>query len=175
MNSSNIKYKLNSIDKTQITAAARRALMAADSNYHAWPAQQQENFRATMDKKVRNRVERVLLDSLLDIQCSIDDVDKAWSDAPQSKLNILNWALLLTKGIGKDFIFLNEMLADNKSLLDFTTLYDYNYADYLFQEQANKKEFSDYEGMDYYAYKHPSWVRLLIDGDFYWLYVKYSG
>lgn len=154
--------------KAQITAAARRALMAADSYYHAWPAQQQENFRATMDEKARNRVERVLLDSLLDIQCRIDEVDQAWSDVPQSKLIILNWANLLTRGIGEDFIFLNEMLADDKSLLDFTTLYDYNYDDYLFQEQANKKEFPDYEGMDYYAYKHPSWVRLLIGGDFYY-------
>ncbi|NOR79502.1 MAG: hypothetical protein GQ529_01510, partial [Methyloprofundus sp.] len=165
---STIKHKLNSINKAQITAAARRALMAADSYYHAWPVQKQENFRATMDEKTRNRVERVLLDSLLNIQCRIDEVDQVWSDVPQSKLIILNWANLLTKGIGEDFIFLNEMLADDKSLLDFPTLYDYNYDDYLFQEQANKKEFPDYEVMDYYAYKHPSWVRLLIDGDFYY-------
>ena len=121
-----------------------------------------------MDENARNRVARVLLDSLLDIQCSIDEVNEAWSDVSFLELNILNWASLLTKGIGEDFIVLNEMLAEDKILLDFTTLYDSNYDDYLFQEQANKKEFPDYEGMDYYAYKHPSWVRLLIDGDFYY-------
>ena len=164
----NIKFNFDSVQKTQIAAAARRALMAADSYYHAWPAHQQENFRATMDEKARNRVDRVLLDSLLDIQCSIDEVDKAWRDIHHSKLNIINWASLLTKGIGEDFIFLNEMLPENKSLLDVTTLYDYNYDDYLFQEQANKKEFPDYECMDYYAYKHPSWVRLLINGGLYY-------
>ena len=70
----NIKYKLNSINKAQITAAARKALMAADSYYHAWPSLQQENFRATMDENARNRVGRVLLNSLLDIQCSVDEV-----------------------------------------------------------------------------------------------------
>ncbi len=166
--SDNVKYKLSSINKAQITAAARKALIAADSYYYAWPAEQQENFRATMGENPRNRVECVLLDSLLNIQCSIDDVNKVWSDLPPSKLNILNWASLLTKGIGEDFISLNEILADGKSLLDFTTLYDFNYDDYLFQEQANKKEFPDYEEMDYYAYKHPSWVRLLIEGDFYY-------
>jgi hypothetical protein len=166
--SNTIEYELSSINKTQITAAARKALIAADSHYHAWPAQQQENFRATMDEGARNRVERVLLKSLLNIQCSIDEVDKIWSDVPLSELNILNWASLLTKGIGEDFIVLNEMLVDDKSLLDFTTLYDYNYDDYLFQEQANKKDFPDYEGTDYYAYKHPSWIRLLIDDNFYY-------
>ena len=166
--SNNIKYELNSISKTQIIAAARKALIAGDSHYHAWSEQQQENFRATMDENARNRVERVLLDSLLNIQCSIDEVDKIWNDLPLSKLNILNWASLLTKGIGEDYISLNEMLAVDKSLMDFTTLYDYNYDDYLFQEQANKEAFPDYERMDYYAYKHPSWIRLLIDGDFYY-------
>ncbi|MEE9345381.1 MAG: hypothetical protein V3U88_07215, partial [Methylococcales bacterium] len=37
-----------------------------------------------------------------------------------------------------------------------------------FQEQANKKDFPDYEGTDYFAYKHPSWVRLLINDNFYY-------
>lgn len=52
----NIKYKLNSINKAQITAAARRALLTADSYYHAWSAQKQENFRATMDENTRKSV-----------------------------------------------------------------------------------------------------------------------
>jgi hypothetical protein len=44
----NTKYKLSSIDKAQITAAARKALMVADAHYYAWPTQQQELFRTTM-------------------------------------------------------------------------------------------------------------------------------
>jgi len=59
-------------------------------------------------------------------------------------------------------------MAKDKSLLDFETLYDYDYTDYLFQEQANKKDFSDYKGYEYYAYKHPLWVRLLIEDQFYY-------
>ncbi len=47
-------------------------------------------------------------------------------------------------------------------------LYDYDYADYLYQESARKRDFPDYDGIDYYAYQHPSWVRLLIDGHFYY-------
>lgn len=162
------EYKLALIDKNQITLAARKALMTADADYFSWSNEQQERFRATMNENSRKKVHRVLLDCLLDIQCSNEDVDRIWNDIPLPKLNVLNWASLLTSGIGEDYIYLNESMADDKSLLDFTTLYDYNYDDYLFQEQANRQEFKNYKETDYYAYKHSSWVRLLIDGEFYY-------
>ena len=44
-------------------------------------------------------------------------------------------------------------MAKNTSLLDFNTLYDFDYADYLFQEQTNKKEFKDYKARDYLILK----------------------
>jgi len=162
------EYKLASIDKNEITLAARKALMTADAHYFSWSNEQQERFRATMNENSRKKVRRVLLDCLLNIECSNEDVDRVWNDIPLPKLNVLNWASLLTSGIGEDFIYLNESMADDKNLLDFTTLYDYNYDDYLFQEQANRQDFKNYEETDYYAYKHSSWVRLLINGEFYY-------
>ena len=162
------KYKLEDLDKTQITAAARKALMAADAQYYAWTRQQQQQFRATMNESARNKISQVLLDSLLGIKCDKENVDKVWNKIPLAKLNILNWANLLTRGIGEDTIYLNEPMASGKSLLDFTTLYDYDYADHLFQQQANKRDFSEYQEADYYAYKHPSWIRLLIEDRFYY-------
>lgn len=162
------KYKLSSIDKAQITAAAHRALIAADAHYFAWPAEQQERFRTTMDKASRNKVQRVLLSSLLGIQCSVEKFDEAWNDVPLPQLNMLNWASLLTSGIGEDYLYLNESMAEGKNLLDFTTLYDYDYDDHLFQEAARHREFPKHESADYYAYRHPSWVRLLINGLFYY-------
>ncbi len=164
----NTKYKLSSIDKTKITAAARKALMAADAHYYAWPTEQQERFRTTMDRASRTKVRRVLLDCLLGIQCSDEKADEAWDDVPLPKLNMLNWASLLTSGIGEDYLYLNESMADDKSLLDFTTLYDYDYDDHLFQEEARQRDFPNYDGADYYAYRHPSWVRLLINDQFYY-------
>jgi len=160
--------KRRSFDKIQITAAARQALMAADMHYYAWPCEQQELFRATMGSDSLTKVRRVLLDSLLSIQCSNEKVDETWDDLPLPKVNMLNWASLLTSGIGEDYLYLNESMAEGKSLLDFSTLYDYDYDDYLFQEEARYRDFSDYEGADYYAYRHPSWVRLLINGQFYY-------
>ena len=164
----NTEYKLAHIDKNTIAIAARKGLIAADPLYHSWPPQKQEQYRATKNETAQRKVRRVLLNDLLNINCTNDNVDKIWDDIPIEKLNILNWAALLTTGIGEDYIYLNESMEEDKSLLDFETLYDYDYADYLFQEQANKKEFSDYKGFDYYAYKHPSWVRLIIKDRFYY-------
>lgn len=161
-------YKLAHIDQEGITLAARKGLMVADSLYFAWPEEQQERFRATMGEKARQSVERVLLDCLLGIKCSSQELADTWDDIPSDKLNIINWASLLTQGIGEDYIYLCEIMAEGKSLLDFSTLYDYDYDDYLFQEEANKQEFPAYEGTDYFALQHPLWVRLLIEDQFFY-------
>ncbi|MBE0510653.1 MAG: hypothetical protein K0A95_00675 [Chromatiales bacterium] len=112
-----------------------------------------------MDRSVRQRVQRVLLDSVLNTQCSLDELDTVWSDVPLAQLNPLNWASLLTSGIGEDYLYLNESMAEGKSLLDFTTLYDNDYNDHLFQEAAMHRDFPEYEGADDYAWHHPSWAR----------------
>jgi len=156
------------MDKSKIKTAARKALIAADPDYYLWPEQQQEQFRATISGAAQDRVEAVLLKGLLGIQCTAENASELWSDLPLSKLNNLNWAKLLTSGIGDDHVFLNESMAKNKSLLDINSLYDYDYDDYLFQEQANKKEFKDYENRDYYALRFSRWARLIINDQFYY-------
>jgi hypothetical protein len=163
-----LAYKLAHVDKAEIALAARKALMIADSHYFAWPAKQQEHFRATMSEKAQQKVQRVLIDDLLGIKCSLQELDNTLDEIPFSKLNIINWAKLLTQGIGEDYIDLNEYMAEGKSLLDFSTLHDYDYDDYLFQEEAKKQDIPDYRGVDYFAYQHPSWVRLLIQEQFYY-------
>ncbi len=156
------------MDKSKIKAAARKALITADHHYYSWPAQQQEQFRATMSDAAQSKVEAVLLKNLQDIQCTAENASEIWRDLPLSKLNNLNWAKLLTTGIGDDHIFLNESMAENKSLLDFNSLYEYDYDDYLFQEQANKKESRDYKARDYYALRFSCWARLIINDQFYY-------
>jgi len=154
--------------KSKIKIAARKALMAADPDYYSWSAQQQEQFRATMDDAAQSRVEAVLLKGLLGIQCTAGNASDIWKDLPLSKLDNLNWAKLLTSGIGENHIFLNESMAENKSLLDFNSLYDFDYEDYLFQEQANKNEFKNYKARDYYALRFSRWARLIINDQFYY-------
>ncbi len=145
------KYKLNHVDKNRVITGARKALITANNLYYSWDTEQQEKYRVSMNDQIIEKIQHVLLDSMLRIKCTLK-VD-IWDNLPLADLNILNWAILLTSGIGDDFIFLNESMAENTSLLDFSTVYDYNYDDYLFQEKARKEEFPEYEGMDYYALK----------------------
>ena len=161
-------YKLSHLDRKRILTAARKALMVADNAYHAWSPDKQERFRATMGKEMRGKIQCVLLGDLFDIKGSIEQLDEARDDMSHANINLLNWATLLTTGIGENYIYLNECMAEGKSLLDFTTLHDYDYADYLFQEGARKRDFPEYKGMNYYAWLHPSWVRLLIQEKFYY-------
>jgi len=161
-------YNLAHLDRQKLLVAARKALIAADARYYAWTPEEQERFRATMGEDAICRIQCVLLDDLLDIKCRTDEVDEAWKNVPLNDLNQLNWLRLLTTGVGEDYIYLNECMAEGKTLLDFPTLYDYDYADYLYQEEARKRDFPDYGGIAYYAYQHPSWVRLLIQEQFYY-------
>lgn len=156
------------MDDTRIKTAARKALMAADPLYHSWPSDRQEQFRATMGEAARDKVAAVLLGELLDIACTPENAGDIWRDLPLSKLNDLNWAKLLTTGMGEDMIFLNESMADNTSLLDFDTLHDYDFDNHLFQEAVNKKEFKDYPGRDYYALRFLLWARLIVDGQLHY-------
>lgn len=121
-----------------------------------------------MGEEAGRKIQCVLLDDLLDINCRTNEINEVWNNLELSNLNQLNWARLLTTGIGEDYVYLNECMAEGKTLLDFPTLYDYDYADYLFQEEARKRDFTDYKGIEYYIYQHPSWVRLLIQQRFYY-------
>lgn len=156
------------MNETQITAAARKALIAADAQYFSWPASQQERFRARAPSAAKKRIDQVLLASLLGIKRSLEEAEQVWDDLPIQQLNLLNGAKLLTTGIGDDYIFLNEGLPEGKTLLDYATLYEYDHEDNLFQEEVNRKEFPDYSGADYFAFRHPVWARLLIEGKFHY-------
>lgn len=156
------------MNAAEIKAAARKALIAADPHYYSWALEEQELCRATMSEEAQSRVDAVLLTDLLGISCTAENATDIWNDLPLSKLNPLNWAKLLTRGIGEDMMYLNESMAHNTSLLDFNTLHDYDFNDHLFQEKVNKRDFRDYQGRDYYAFPFPRWARLIIEEQFYY-------
>lgn len=146
-------------------AAARRALMAGDSEYFSWSPAAQERFRATASIEVRNRVDQVLLKQVLGIECAAANARKVWGDLSIQQLNDINPASLLTQGIGEDYIFLNESLSEGTSLLDFKTLYDYDYHDFLFQEEWRHRDLESYISPGYFPLQHPCWIRLLINNE----------
>ncbi|QYZ67770.1 MAG: hypothetical protein OI74_01120 [Gammaproteobacteria bacterium (ex Lamellibrachia satsuma)] len=122
-----------------------------------------------MGDDVIYRIRHLLLASLRGIEChSEQEANDAWEAVSISDLYSLNWAMLLTSGIGEDHIYLNESMEDGTSILDVSTLYEYDYADYLFQEHARFRDFSEYAGSRYYGISHGWWIRLLIDGQLYY-------
>lgn len=156
-------------ENSDIEAAARRALIAADPAYYSWVHERQEHFRATMDDDARYRIQRSLLASLCGIGCnSAKEVNNAWEAVSNADLYPLNWAKLLTSGIGEDYLYLNESMEEETNILDVSTLYEYDYADYLYQEHARFRDFPEYKGSGYFGISHSWWIRLLIEGQLYY-------
>ncbi len=81
---------------------------------------------------------------------------------------VYNRVLLPAAGVGEDFFFLNEYLDEDKTLLDFDTLYEYDYDDHCFQEQTRKEQTSDYVVKPYRGALYYAWARLFIDGVFHY-------
>lgn len=158
--------KSSQIEKADIVRASRRALITANTDYFALSEEKQELFRMTKNELAEQKIRRSLLNSLLKIDCDINDADDIWEKQALSDVNMLNWALLLTEGFGENYIYLNESQAEGVSLLDFTTLYDYDYNEYEFQQQAKKEEFQNYQPVSYYPFIYPPWIRLLINDVF---------
>jgi hypothetical protein len=171
----NKTHQLTPKDQEQLWSAVNKALIAADADYGDWPPEEQEHFRARMGEDAIRKINHVLLDRLLDIPCQVDEVDETLdrvseidSGVPEFKVLLFNWAKLLTRGIGEDYIYLNELMPEDQSLLDFPTLYAYDYADYLLQQTAFKQEHSNDKGNEYYPYLPNYWARLLINKQFYY-------
>ena len=69
MNRSRAKMELE-----KITVAAKRALIAEDPEYFSWTPERQERFGATHDSDARDRISKVLLESMLDVHSVLDQV-----------------------------------------------------------------------------------------------------
>ncbi len=144
-------------------AAANRALMAGSPEYFSWSPEAQERFRAMPGKQARCRMEQVLLKQVLGIECSASGASEVWDELTLDQLNEINPADLLTRGIGEDFIYLNESMDEDVSLLNFDTLYDYDYDNFLFQEECRHRDLKNYVSPGYFPLYQPRWIRLVMD------------
>lgn len=146
-------------------AAANRALMAGSPEYFSWSAEARERFRAAPGREARCRMEQVLLKQVLGIKCSVAQASDVWDELTLDQLNEINPADLLTKGIGEDYVYLNESMDEDASLLDFDTLFDYDYDNFLFQEEWRHRELKSYTSPGYFPLYQPRWIRLVMDDE----------
>jgi hypothetical protein len=108
-------------------AFVRRAIMCVNPEYFSWPVEAQERYRVTMPKEDRFSFEQNLLKALFHIQVKTkEEMEKVFDAFNDEQYLLFNSTILSLTGMGDDLFFLNEYLGD-KTLLDFDTLYDYDY------------------------------------------------
>jgi hypothetical protein len=164
---------LNNCSAREREAVLRRAIISVKPDYYAWPPETQERYRVNMPKEDSFRIRQAVLKGLfrirVDTQEQLNAVLESFNDA---QYLLLNSALLPIMGVGDDCFFLNEHLGNNVTLLDFDTLYDYDYDDHSFQEQARKEVEPDYTVKPYRGCLYYSWARLHIGGVFYYAHLS---
>jgi hypothetical protein len=148
--------------------ALKRALMRVKPEYFSWTIDAQKQYRVAMPDVDMFRIRQALLKTLFSISIKTEEeLNKVFDAFHDEQYLLFNSALLPLTGIGDDHFFLNERLGD-KTLLDFETLYDYDFEDHCFQEQVRKKDVTGYEGQPYRGTPYQHWARLFIDGAFYY-------
>ena len=149
-------------------AALRRALMRVKPDYFSWSVEKQEKYGVNIPKTEDFYLRRSMIKDLFGIEVATEeDWEEVVQDFGDMEYFKFNSAILPLRGIGDNNFFLNEYLAD-KTLLDFGTLHDYCYDNYLFQEEAKQRDMPDYEPQPYRGSLYHRWARLTINGRFYY-------
>lgn len=149
--------------------ALRQALMRVNPDYFAWSLEAQERYRVSMPEQDAFRLRQELVQALFGIRAHTeDDLAEIRDQFGDKKHLVFNRAWLPATGVGEDYFFLNEYLDKGKTLLDFDTLYEYDYDDHCFQEQARKEQSPEYVVKPYRGALYYAWARLFIDGVFHY-------
>jgi hypothetical protein len=145
----------------------RRAIMKFVPDYFSWNEKTQEEYRVRIPEEVTFNIRKFLMAELFGIAVNNEEeMDEAEGHFTEAQWRTINGAMLPLQGIGENYFFLNESFARDQSILSFPTLYDYDFADYQFQEEWRKKDIADYQGKPYHGSLYSTWARLQIDGTF---------
>ena len=143
--------------------------MRVNPDYFGWSLEAQERYRVSMPEQDAFRLRQTLLKTLFGLHAQTEeDLEKITDQFSNEEHLVFNRAWLPAAGVGEDSFFLNEYLDEGKTLLDFDTLYEYDYDDHHFQEQARKDEIPDYVVKPFRGALYYRWARLFIDGAFHY-------
>ncbi|NGZ11718.1 MAG: hypothetical protein CV088_20505 [Nitrospira sp. LK70] len=149
--------------------ALRQALMRVNPEYFAWSIEAQERYRVSMPEQDAFRLRQELVKALFGLHAKTDeDLSRISDQFGDQEHLVFNRVLLPATGVGEDYFFLNEYLDKGKTLLDFDTLYAYDYDDHCFQEQARKEQTPEYVVKPYRGALYYAWARVFIDGVFHY-------
>ncbi len=147
----------------------RQAVMTVCPEYYGWPEAAQECYRANISSEDDKRIRQMLLKSLLNVEAKDrEELDLILDDLSIPQLTLLNKTTLPIRGIGQNCFWLNEGFQDGRSLLDFETLYDYDYDDFVFQEASRREHLPSHVSPPYTGSLYFTWARLQVDDAFYY-------
>ena len=157
----------NNMEK-RFSPVLERAVNQLIPGYFSWDEQAQDKCRMFMSSDLQFKFHQFILKEAFGIEVADDDAfDDAWYDMSAHETTKFNALLLPLFGIGEDLFFLNEHFADEESILDFETLYQYDFDDFQFQE-ADRKTREGYCARTYRGSLHAEWARLIVDDTFYY-------
>ena len=155
------------ISKREWEAVLRRAIIATNPEYFSWTEKEQEKYRGQRKWEDDFIFFRIIFKELFDFKAETqEELDEYYDELSIKDNLILNQTILPMRGIGEDNFFLNESFGEGKSLLDFETLYDYDYDDHCYQEKARERDFEGYSKKPYRGSFYGTWANLEIDGEF---------
>ena len=135
--------------------------------FFSWSLQERERYGVNLPDKARQKLDRALMLELFGARI------RSWKNdgygnkrIPLRELNRWNEAILPLVGVGEDCFYLNEWLGENRTILDFPTLRDYDEDDYRYQENARQEQDPRYAGKPYRGSLYLGWARLFVDGKF---------
>lgn len=138
-------------------------------DYFTWDQDRQEQYRVNMPEEDNFKVKQFLLKVFFDITVSDgDQMDEAKGDLTDAQSTKFNAALLPLQGIGENLFWLNEHFADQKTILSFETLYDYDFDDHQFQQEIKERDINGYQRKSYKGSFYLTWARLMIKERFHY-------
>jgi len=150
------------------SAALRQAIIRVQPDYFSWTEDQQERYRLQVPDKDDFRIRQLLLKNLFQIQVTTEkEMEEVFDSFNDDQHLVFNSTILPFTGLGENSFFLNEFLG-KQSLLDFSTLYDYDYDDYRFQQHSLKEQAPNHIEKPYRGSLYFCWARLLDGETFYY-------
>ncbi len=135
--------------------------------------EEQDEFKVNNIDELEFKFKKFIYKQILNVDLKNEnDVEKYEHLITPEILLEFNTQSTYLRGIGNNYFYLNECFADNESMLTFKTLYDYDFDNHEFQEEAlinddhfkDKKEKSPYKmRMNFY------WARAIINNKFHYL------
>ncbi len=147
----------------------KQAIIKHLPDYFSWDQDRQEQYRVNIPEQDYLKVEQFLLKALFDITVTDkDQMDEVKGDLTDVQSTKFNATLLPLQGIGENYFWLNEYFPESKTLLSFETLYDYDFQDHQFQQEAKEKDLKGYQKKAYRGSLYFIWARLMIKKQFYY-------